>query len=45
MVAVKNVLVALLATLSPIFHFQNDGATIECSRLVLFQIQLAILCV
>jgi len=25
-------------------HFQNDGATVECSVLILLQIQLAILC-
>jgi len=37
-----NFLLHLLANLS---HFQNDGAaTVECSTVVLLQIQLAILC-
>jgi len=31
--------------LIPISQFQNEGTSVECSTLVLLQIQLAILCV
>jgi len=45
MVAVKKIFsLAPLVNLSMLSKFQNDGATIECSTLVLLQIQLAILC-
>jgi len=42
MVAVKIFFACSARDLIPIFHFQNDGATIESSRLMLLQIQLAI---
>jgi len=45
MLALKNVSLSSLATYpTPAIPLQNDGITVECSTLVLLQLQLAILC-
>jgi len=43
-VAVKIFFSSLRSRTYPHPHFQNDGATVECSAVVLLQVQLAIKC-